>query len=392
MSEKFQDRLRKIRQDRGLSQSDLAQRAGFQPSAISHFETGTRAPSFDNLRKLADAVEVSIDFLLGRQTENTSAGPVAEQLYRDFDKLSSSDQETVAGMAKMLAKKHAREQGEQERTWTMSHYKAGEKHAERVLEENDLSSLPVCPFELARKHDIAVETKQVSEPGVTGFLMRVGNSFGIYHASHIRNEGFVRFTVAHELGHYFIPGHPEAIFPNGDGTHTSRAGTPGDDRYEQEADGFASGLLMPRALFVSEMRKLDPGFKAIDALAKRCHTSILSTAIRYAQFAEDPVAVIVSTGATIDYCFMSDAVRNLEDITWIKKGTPLPPRCLTRTFNENRTNVSSGAKSGGYASLDDWFDGARQVEMKEDVVGLGGYGRTLTVLFTDGVLDEDDDD
>ena len=273
----------------------------------------------------------------------------------------------------------------------MSYYKSGESHAGRVLKENGLTSLPVCPFELAKKHDIAVETKQTSEPGVTGFLMRVGNSFGIYHASHIQNEGFVRFTVAHELGHYFIPGHPEAIFPNGDGTHASRAGTPGDDRYEQEADGFASGLLMPRTLFASEMRELDPGFEAIDALAKRCRTSILSTAIRYAKFADDPVAVIVSTGTTIDYCFMSDAIRNLEGITWIKKGTPLPPRCLTRTFNEKLVNINSGAKSGAYASLDDWFDGARQVEMKEDVVGLGGYGKTLTVLFTDDIVHDEDE-
>lgn len=109
MSEKFQDRLRKARQDKGMSQSELAERAGFQPSAISHFETGTRAPSFDNLRKLADALGVSIDYLLGRQAESTAAGPVAEQLYRDFKKLSSSDQETVAGMAKMLAEKHARQ-------------------------------------------------------------------------------------------------------------------------------------------------------------------------------------------------------------------------------------------------------------------------------------------
>ena len=114
MSEKFQDRLRKARQDRELSQTDLAERAGFQPSAISHFETGARSPSFDNLRKLADALGVSIDFLLGRQVENTSTGPVAEQLYRDFEKLSSSDQETVAGMAKMLAEKHARQEEQRE--------------------------------------------------------------------------------------------------------------------------------------------------------------------------------------------------------------------------------------------------------------------------------------
>ncbi len=48
-----------------LSQEALAKRADLQPSAISHFETGTRKPSFDNHRKFADALEVTTDFLIG---------------------------------------------------------------------------------------------------------------------------------------------------------------------------------------------------------------------------------------------------------------------------------------------------------------------------------------
>ncbi|MGD8450529.1 MAG: helix-turn-helix transcriptional regulator [Phycisphaerae bacterium] len=107
MSENFADRLRKIRLERGLSQTDLAKRARFQPSAISHFETRTRSPSFDNLRRLADALGVSIDYLLGRQSESTAAGPVADRLHRNFEKMSSSDQEFIAAMAEELAKKNA---------------------------------------------------------------------------------------------------------------------------------------------------------------------------------------------------------------------------------------------------------------------------------------------
>lgn len=106
MSEKFEDRLRKTRLDRGLSQTDLAKQAGFQPSAISHFETGSRSPSFDNLRRLADALGVSIDYLLGRQSQSTAAGPVADRLHRNFDKMSLSDQAFIAAMAEELAKKN----------------------------------------------------------------------------------------------------------------------------------------------------------------------------------------------------------------------------------------------------------------------------------------------
>ena len=40
--------------------------------------------------------------------------------------------------------------------------------------------------------------------------------------------------------------------------------------------------------------------------------------------------------------------------------------------------------------LDEWLDGAPRMEMKEDVVGLGHYGKTLTVLFTDQVVEPGD--
>ena len=106
MSKEFGDRLKATREARELSQSDLAERAGLQPTAISHFETGRRSPSFDNLKKLADALTVSIDYLLGRVEEPSSSGPAVQQLFRDLSKLTTADQESLAGFAALLAKKN----------------------------------------------------------------------------------------------------------------------------------------------------------------------------------------------------------------------------------------------------------------------------------------------
>jgi transcriptional regulator with XRE-family HTH domain len=106
MPDSFPELLRKTREGKGLSQSELAQKAGLQPSAISHFESGRRAPAFDNLKRLADALSVTIDFLLGRSKDPKSAGPVADQLFRDFEEMSSDDQESLAKIAKMLAEKN----------------------------------------------------------------------------------------------------------------------------------------------------------------------------------------------------------------------------------------------------------------------------------------------
>lgn len=102
----FQDRLRLAREARKLTQSELAEKAGFQPSAISHFETGGRTPSFDNLKRLADALNVSTDYLLGRVDDMKASGPVSQQIFRHLGSMSTADQDSIAMMAKMLAAKN----------------------------------------------------------------------------------------------------------------------------------------------------------------------------------------------------------------------------------------------------------------------------------------------
>lgn len=109
--EDFGGRLRAARERKGLSQSDLASRSGLQPSAVSHFETGRRSPSFENLRALADALGVSADYLVGRQEDVGAAGPVAEQMFRHLSKMSESDQKTLADMARILAERNKPKRG-----------------------------------------------------------------------------------------------------------------------------------------------------------------------------------------------------------------------------------------------------------------------------------------
>lgn len=265
-----------------------------------------------------------------------------------------------------------------------------EKEAESRVEEFGFDALPVCPFKIAQELEIEVQPKDCDAPGVSGFLMKVGDSFGICYATHIKNDGFIRFTVAHELAHYFLPGHCEALFQNGNMLHQSRSGFVSNEPRERQADVFATTLLMPQKLFVAAQRTAGEGFQAIQALSQSCQTSITSTAIRYARFAEDPVAIVMSTGQYIDYCFMSGPIEQHPTIRWIKKGDALPPNSRTAQFNRTKSNVTSGRTDAGYTSLDDWFEGAPQVEMKEDVVGLGTYGRTLSVLFTSEPLGGDD--
>lgn len=100
----FPERLRAAREYRGWNQNELADQSGLQPSAISHFETGTRKPSFDNLRLLADTLDVTTDYLLGRVDEfKAMAG--ADTLHRHYEKLQGSDRKMADELITMLAQK-----------------------------------------------------------------------------------------------------------------------------------------------------------------------------------------------------------------------------------------------------------------------------------------------
>jgi transcriptional regulator with XRE-family HTH domain len=86
----FKERLKSARELRGLSQTQLATESGLPASSVSHFEAGARKPSFDNLKRLATALNVTTDYLLGRSDTPDASGTTG-RLHRDMHKLTSED-------------------------------------------------------------------------------------------------------------------------------------------------------------------------------------------------------------------------------------------------------------------------------------------------------------
>jgi transcriptional regulator with XRE-family HTH domain len=89
---------------RGLSKAKVAAESGLDPAVLSHFEAGTRKPSFENLKKLADALKVTTDYLLGR-SDTPDASTVAGQLHRNLDKLTGEDLKLTEEFVGMLLKR-----------------------------------------------------------------------------------------------------------------------------------------------------------------------------------------------------------------------------------------------------------------------------------------------
>lgn len=265
------------------------------------------------------------------------------------------------------------------------------REAENLLEELGITSLPVDPFKIAEALGISLMPMPSISAGASGMLLHVNGQFGIGYPTHIKNEGFKRFSVSHEIGHYRLPGHVDAVI-DADGQHFSHAGFVTDEKYEKEADHFAAALLMPTGPFFAELRHAGGGLAVIEKLAGHCDTSLEATAIRYAQCATEPVAIIRSSGRTIDYAFMSDALKDFPGLDWIRKRTPLARDTVTYRFNATMEYVRKAARDDGTSLLQDWFGGPHRQEVVEEVVGLGSYGKTLTVLTGMEPPGEDDDD
>ena len=220
--------------------------------------------------------------------------------------------------------------------------------------------------------------------------MMAGKRFGIGYSDAIKNKGFENFTIGHELGHYFLGGHVEALLGDGTEVHYSESGCGSANVFEEEADFFAAERLMPKPRFKEQMRKAGEGFDAIEHLAGVFQTSLVATAIRFAQLGEDPIAVVISCGNRIEFCVLSDALKERR-MQWPRGGDFLPPDSATSKFNRDFENVTARRKKKRTSSLMSWFEDAPEIEMKEDVVGLGHYGKTFTVIFTEEALDDEDE-
>ncbi|MDU3459939.1 helix-turn-helix domain-containing protein [Streptococcus oralis] len=63
----FPQRLKELRLKRGLTQQQIADLVHINRVTYTNWEKGKREPSFVNLVNLADLLEVSLDWLFGRE-------------------------------------------------------------------------------------------------------------------------------------------------------------------------------------------------------------------------------------------------------------------------------------------------------------------------------------
>lgn len=101
-----------------------------------------------------------------------------------------------------------------------------------------------------------------------------------------------RFTLAHELGHYFIDNHRNGLQRGLLEPHPSKNNEEKHQKIEREADYFASCLLMPEERFRKDCLKRKFNFTIIEDLAEKYHVSLTACAIRFADIGNHPIMIV----------------------------------------------------------------------------------------------------
>ncbi len=94
----FAKNLRALRKEKGISQAKLGQILHYGYTAIANYENGRNEPSFDDLIRLADFFDVSLDELLGtkRFQEN-------KDVYKDFCRMNQEDRRKVLEVMRIFS-------------------------------------------------------------------------------------------------------------------------------------------------------------------------------------------------------------------------------------------------------------------------------------------------
>ncbi len=253
-----------------------------------------------------------------------------------------------------------------------------------VLQIHERWSLPIDPFEIARDEDIQLAPGNYGE----GFDARIeyvpeAKRFVIYYRGEGvgRPQGRVRFSIAHELGHFYLPHHREQLLAGE--MHNSNSDFRSIQWHEQEADEFAANLLMPRDLFVSEVARFRQRVCTLAELGqlaeKRLKTSLTSTARRYCQCDIEACSIIFSDSGIVTWAMHSEDMK-AKNMRYVPSNTAPPIGSRTKDLwdHANESNALDAAEGVVNASI--WFERPYDNLVWEDTQLLGRTGFALTML------------
>ncbi len=250
-----------------------------------------------------------------------------------------------------------------------------ERVAASALDVHGMKSLPVDVLKIARSERIELcPTKARSDFSGRLEYVRELKRFLLFYPDipNAASNPRIRFSIGHELGHYFLQRHHERLVSGGE-SHNSQSGFICDKEMEQEADCFASGLLIPEQAL--KQRLVPRGFLTLDQivkLASDCQSSRESSAIRYVRYATEICVAVVSRNGTVLYGVSSDDAERVR--LFVKRSSQVPPSS-SAVRAATQSDIVQGELPGSA-----WCSWSPIKTLTEESVALGYNNLVLTLL------------
>jgi len=208
-----------------------------------------------------------------------------------------------------------------------------------------------------------------------GGLFRIEpGRWALLYNEQLSSPGRVRFTQAHELGHFFVHRLLREEFSC---SQSEVAGYEAERKaMEAEADEFASTLLMPVKQFKASLAGQVINLDMLSVASKKFGVSLTSAALRWIRSTEESAVLVLSSDGFMNWSISSDkAFKNGAYFKTRGRVVAVPDGTLTAD------QLKASSRLGVKLPLKTWFDNAHpDAVVREMKLHCDNYGYTLSLL------------
>ncbi|GAB6152578.1 hypothetical protein JCM17380_13280 [Desulfosporosinus burensis] len=350
------ERILKRRELLGLSQTELAKRAGLQPPAISQYESGVRNPSYEAIVKLSNALNVTTDYLVSGKELSTDVihDDTIKFLLKITQGLSVQDKDKLLEFAVFLSSDYHRNVPMPMEL----------DSAELVLRNHSNDILPIDVRQIAGKLNILIYEDELDNED-EGILFNGPQKIIVLNSTKKHSQR-KKFTTALLIGHAVIPWHLKQTYVRKASSSTLLT----EDIQEMEANDFAAKLIMPQVHLHKDFVNTRASMESLKQLAlEKYDVSVFVLLNRLVEYAKDKFAVIQSEKWKILKTYPGNRPLN----------STIDPASVTATFFDNPSSIEEIRQ--GEVPAKYWFLDAQADEViYEECIYNPEYGKVLTLL------------
>ena len=245
----------------------------------------------------------------------------------------------------------------------------------------DIDVMAKGAAELFQWKDPITEIKAIDLPNFEGMLAANDSrsKWMLAYNNNLSSEGRIRFTKAHELGHYMLHKDQKAEFRC---SKEDMLKWEGGKDIEAEADKFASHLLMPLDDFRLQMNG-DVNIDSLGSCATRYGVSLTAAILKWLSYTEEKAVLVVSRDGFMDWASSSDTAKSAGAYYKTKSQVieiPAGSLCSNANITEERLGVKVAAKK--------WFPHAdSNADLREMKIFSDQYDCTMSLLILPKYVD-----